>query len=230
MSPRILAWSVLPLALVACQPLSTPTPVFFSESLPVETPISPPSTVSANTSVGPTATAILITPEVTATPIYEFIGSKDDLERLVRNLYTWWSPCIGQNFAEISPETPLSYSIEFVEVAVQPNPQEYWISEIADNIDKSLQAFVACDPEFCQDKIYVLDIETKKVYEIKWETQFPWRPIESVIWINENILAFYQSINPQRAQIVVVDIDERKYLYHAFVFPDYFCSTITPTP
>jgi hypothetical protein len=58
----------------------------------------------------------------------------------------------------------------------------------------------------------------------------PWRPIQWVTWINNDTLAFFQSSNPEQGQIIVINVDKREYLYAAIVFPDYACTTPTPTP
>ena len=120
--------------------------------------------------------------------------------------------------------------LEFLDVDIQPDSNVYWISEIADNVDKSRQAFVACEPELCQDKIYVKDFESNNVFEINWEWRMPWRPIQWITWVNDDILVFFQSSNPWFGQIIAVDFIERNNLFAAVVYPDYYCSTPTPTP
>lgn len=223
--------SVLLSTLLACQAWSTQTPTVINDALPTKLSVSTltPSPKPTNTFTVPTATYKIMTPVITATPFSETIEIEDDIERLVRRLYTWWSPCIGYNYAKESSEMP-SWELEFIDVDIQPDPQLYWVGEVADNLDGSRQAFVACSPDLCQPKIYVADNETEKVYEINWGARQPHRPISQVVWLNRSVLAFYQSVNPERAQISVVDFDEKEYLYGALIFPDYFCSTSTPTP
>jgi hypothetical protein len=182
-----------------------------------------PTTIVAT----PTATWWM-TPKVTATPIAAQLGTSDDLYHLLKKLYPE-CPCIGYNYANSSSPQAVS-KVEFIEVDIQPDSKLHWISEIADNIEKSLQAFVACEPELCQDKIYIKDEKTQKVYEVNWEWRVPWRPIQWVTWINNDTLAFFQSSNPEQGQIIVINVDKREYLYAAIVFPDYFCTTPTPTP
>ncbi|MBN1451066.1 MAG: hypothetical protein JW963_08640 [Anaerolineales bacterium] len=222
---EIVVWLIVTLFLAACQSLTqvsistdtflTGTPFHTSTSLLSDTPL-------------PTAT-VLITPKITATPILATINTDDDLIRLIEQIYLL--PCIGFNFAESPPPDVLHVSkLNFIEVDVQPDPNIYWISEIADNADGSRQAFVACEPEFCQDKLYIQDDKTEKVYEIDWESRMPWRPIQWVTWINNDILAFLQTSNPDHALLVAVNFDKREVLYEAVVFPDYYCATSTPTP
>jgi len=205
--------STLTFMLVACQSTSP-------FALPSKTP-EPTLTVS------PTATQIFI-PKVTATPVTASIGTDDELYLLLKKIYPM-CPCVGMNYANTSSENAPS-ELEFIEANIEPDPNHYWVSEIADNISKSHQAFVACDPGFCQDKIYMADNNTHKVYEINWGWRMPSRPIQWVTWINNDSLAFFQSSNSQQGQIIVVDVNKRKYLFAAIVFPDYFCITRTPTP
>lgn len=153
------------------------------------------------------------------------------MKRLVKQFYTWWSPCIGYNFATSSSEMSPPRNIEFIEVNIQSDPYMQFILEIADNHDKSYQAFTACENmENCHPKIFVKDIAREKIYEVNWEARIPWRPIDSVIWFSDDVFGFYQSVNPERAQVIVIDFEKRSYVFDALIFPDYFCSTSTPTP
>ena len=77
---------------------------------------------------------------------------------------------MSSNLAKVTAQSfePPPPPPRFIEVNILPDQNSYWVSEIADNIDKSRQAFVACKPEFCQEKLYVKDNETERVYEIDW--------------------------------------------------------------
>jgi len=211
--------------IVACQSsvlASTATEVFSSIEkstftmtlLPTSTPTQMP--------------AVLITPIITATPFNAIINADADVDQLIGKIFP--GLCIGFNFAEF-PSVDLQPSkLEFIEADVQPDPKLYWVSEIADSADKSRQAFVACKPEFCQDKIYVKNANTGKVFEINWDARMPWRPIQWITWINSDILTFFQSSNPDHGLIIAVNVDKREVLYESVVFPDYVCSTSTLTP
>ena len=225
---RKLILSVVPclvflIILGACQ--STASVLLSTETLlPIETATATlvPAVIDTPT---PTAT-VMITPMITATPIVARIDSIADLDHLIHEIYSY--PCIGFNFAEF-PSADLQPSrLEFIDTNIQPDSKLYWVSEIADNVDHSRQAFVACDPTLCQDKIYVKVFNTTEEYEINWDARLPWRPIQDVTWINNNILAFFQSANPDHGLIVAVDVDRRKILYEAVVFPDYYCTPFTP--
>jgi hypothetical protein len=210
----IAAWLIAVLIFTACQS-SVQAPVPSSTPLPAETSTSQPKAV--------------ITPKITATPIVAKINTDDDLEYLVEQLYS--IPCIGYNFAK-APQSDLNHAstLNFIEVDIQPDHNRYWVSEIADSADGSRQAFVACEPEFCQDKLYVSDEKTEKVYEIDWEARMPWRPIQWVTWINNDTLAFLQSSNPDHALLFAFNFEKKEVLYEAVVFPDYYCATLTPIP
>jgi len=216
----IAGWFILTLFVAACQSskqvfISTETPILTSTPLLYDTPT-------------PTTTK-LITPKITATPILANINTDDDLKHLVKQLYPF--PCIGYNYAK-APVSDVNHAskLNFIEVDIHPDQKQYWVSEIADNIDGNRQAFVACKPELCQDKIYVQDDKSQKVYEIDWEARMPWRPIQWITWINNDTLAFLQSANPDHASIIVINFERKEVLYQAVIYPDYACTTPTPIP
>ena len=206
----IAAWLITVLILMACQSSS-------------------PSSIPLSSETSASRAKVVITPKITATPIVAKISKDGDLEHLVEQLYPM--PCIGYNFAK-APLSDVNHAstLNFIEVDIQPDSNKYWISEVADSADGSRQAFVACEPEFCQDKLYVSDHQTATVYEIDWEARMPWRPIQWVTWINNDIVAFLQSSNPDHALLLAINFDKREVLYEAVVFPDYYCATSSPTP
>lgn len=209
--------------LSACQSLP-----IISTSRKTPSPTKKPLFTQPLALVPPTTTATWwVTPKITATPVAAIVKTSDDLYNLLKKLYPMY-PCIGYNYANSSSPQAIS-NLEFIEVDVQPEPKSYWVSEVADNFEKSRQAFVACEPESCQDKIYVKFEQTEKVYEVDWEWRMPWRPIQLVIWINNDILEFFQSSNPEQGQIIVINVEKREYLYTAIVIPDNSCATPTPT-
>jgi hypothetical protein len=71
---------------------------------------------------------------------------------------------------------------------------------------------VACNPAFCQPKLYVQDINIGTVQEINWTVWNPGRPISRIMWIGDNTLAFFHLTNPNSAEIGVVDIRKEKFL------------------
>lgn len=163
-SAILVVWIFMGIILVACLP-SEAVPVRTQISLPTETRTPTSKSLITDTLI-PTAIK-LITPDITATPITAIVNSDDDMESLIRQIYPEF-PCIGYNYAKESSEKPPP-KLDFVEVDIQPDSKLHWISEIAENANNSRQAFVACEPELCQDKIYVKDFKSNKVFEINWE-------------------------------------------------------------
>lgn len=165
---------------------------------------------------------------ITATPIKQEFASDGELKTLMHQIYPY--PCMSYNYAN-EPLSAVNHAstLAFIEADVQPDPQKYWVSEVADNVDGTRTAFVACSPEFCQEKIYVQDNSTKKVFEVDWDARMPWRPIQWITWVNNDTLVFLQSANPDHAMVLAVDFEKREVLFQAVVFPDYACQTVTPT-
>jgi len=153
--------------LAACQSSSIGTPISIGALALTSTP-----PVATDTPV-PTAT-VWVTPRITATPFYGF-AMAEEIEALLSSL------CTGQNEVN-SSEGWDSSNLEFVEVDMQPDPERYWISEIANNLDNSYQAFVACNPDMCKNQIYIKDNNTSKVYEVDWELETFSHPIKNIMW------------------------------------------------
>ena len=177
-------------------------------------------TPSPTSSFTPTVT-FWKAPIVTATPISASITTDEDLENLIEQLYPF---CIGVNILKTSsPSAPSR--LEFIESDVKSNLEGYRILEIADNSNGSLQAFVACKAELCQEQVYVTDNMTGKTYEVDWDYRLPWRPIQRLTWINNDLLAFYQPANPSHGSIKLISYSEKEYLFSAMVLPESYCST-----
>jgi hypothetical protein len=171
------------------------------------------------------------TPIITATPITAKVSTDEELNFIIRKrIYRY--PCFGYNFAK-EPLTEVNHAskLNFVEVNFQPDSQKYIVEELAYNTNGSRRAWIACDNgDHCEDKIYVQDNKTEKVYEITWEDQMLWRPIQWITWINNDILTLLQSANPDHALVMAINVDKREVLYEGIIFPDYVCTTPTPTP
>ena len=167
------------------------------------------------------------TPKVTATALTATINTDGELESLIEQIYPF---CIGQlNDANSSALYAPSH-LQFIKSEILLDPEKIWISEVADNLDDTLQAFVACEVELCHPQIYVRKSATGEVYEIDWEFRMPWRPINQIIWINNDLLAFYQSANPYAGTIKVISFSKKEYLFSAMVFPDEYCLMPTAYP
>lgn len=217
---RVITFSFFTLFfLIACQP-SKPIPV-----------TSTPHSTSALPSPSATFRIPVITPVTTATPIIAKVSTDKELSFIIQNqIYPY--PCFGYNFAK-APLTDVNHAskLNFVEVNAQPDSREYLVEEIADNANRSRKAWVACNnADHCEDKIYIEDNKSKKVYEITWEDQMFWRPIQQITWINNDILTLLQSTNPDHALVMAINFDKREVLYEGIIFPDYACTAPTPTP
>ena len=198
--------------LAACQSSSTGTPV---STLP--------STANlASSTPFPTATE-WVTPQITATPFYGYGDGVRDAE-----LWASYHFCVGQNEVGSSGDWDSSL-LKFIEVNIQPDPNKLWVSEIADNLDNSFRAFVACEPDLCNNQIYVKDNKTGKVYDIDWKLKSTWRSIQQVQWVNYSTFVFYQALDLAHGQVVAINFDTKEYIYSAVAYPKSNCPIATPT-
>lgn len=174
----------------------------------------------------PTST-MWTTPQVTATPIYlSFSDTGDKLESMIGRMY--YELCIGQNEVGSSDDWNSS-SLKFIETDIQPDLNKYWVSEIANNLDNSLEAFVACEPNSCSNQIYIKNNKTGEVFEVDWKLKDSWLPIQKVIWINYDTFMFFQSLDSTHGQIVAINFDKKEYRYSATAYPKSNCPIATPT-
>ena len=124
------------LILVACAPAT----------LPVSTETATPSPTSTLISPSPTPTWWM-TPAITATPLNLVLSEKGEIDELIEQLHP--GICTGNNLAILTPppmDVPPT-KLEITEVAIPPDQYSHYVSAIADNIDSSLQAYIACKPE-----------------------------------------------------------------------------------
>lgn len=183
--------------------------------------ISPSPFITSSLTRTATPTARMIhTPRITATPINEEIQTYDDLRYLLEKLYPM-TTCTYNLLAPGAEEMAGEHNLEFIETGIKPDPTRIRISEIADNLDKNRQAFVA-------GELYVSDYTTEKTFEISWSGRMPNRIIERIIWINNDVLVFFQSTNPWIAQVVAIDFVKQDYIYHSIVYANSPCVTLTP--
>ena len=209
--------------LTACQSV-TPAPG------PTENPstITVPaltSTLSLSNVPSPTATWWQ-TPEITATPLNAAIHTDKEMVSVIKSLHP--DECLGPNdIKRTSGAVPIPSALKLFEVDQLPDPTKYYVEEIAVNIDGSRRAVVACLPDKCVDDVFVKDNKTDKVYELDWG-RMPWRPIQRLIWINEDILMFGQSSNPHYGAIVAINFASKEYQYFGMASDG--CSQSTPTP
>jgi hypothetical protein len=198
-----------------------------ADNVPIETRMPVPSLTISSPSPTPTATW-WVTPVITATPLDVVFDSNMTVEKVIRQMHP--GICTGSNLAIAPPppkDLPFPFPLKFVQVEGAPDRTSYYFHEIADNIDGSRQAFIACNPEECQDKVYVRDTTTEEVLEIEFGA-VPGRPILWLAWINRDTLVFTQSSNPHYGLVVVIDFDKRQYQYYGMASDE--CSGRTPSP
>ena len=192
---------------VRSAPATILTPIGVGTSLPhaSQTP-----TISRNTqNVWPT-------PVITATPLVPRTRTDEEVKTFVDQLYKIDPQCRLDilNTTDIPLQKPI---LTFQKSDLSINTEKLWVSEIADNSSKTLRAFVACDPHFCQQKLFVEDQNSGVVQEIKWEGQTLSRPISRIAWIGDNLLSFSHSTNPDDAVIATVDTRKEKFLFYWLV-------------
>ena len=188
---------------VACAPAA----------IPVSTETALPTTTFTPVTPTPTPTW-WVTPAVTATPLDLTLTTKGKIDSIIEQLHP--GICTGINLAALTPpprDVPPPPALTLTEIEVSPNPESHYVSEIADNLDKSRQAFIACDPEKCVDVLYIKESKTGKVYEINFGIM-PWRPIQWLTWINKDALVVAQSSNPHYGLMAIIDFNKQEYVYY----------------
>jgi len=199
-------------------PTVSPTPVATKTAVPM----------LSFTPAPPTLTPTLwITPEITATPLNLVLSIQGEIDSLIEQLHP--GLCLLPNLAIETPppvDVPSPYELEFTQIETPPNPNSHYVSEIAINIDHSREAFIACEPEHCVDNVYVKDNETGEVYEVNFGAM-PWRPLQWLIWVNEDTFIVAQSSNPHYGLFVAINFTRQEYEYFGMA---YECLQVTPTP
>jgi hypothetical protein len=156
------------------------------------------------------------TPLLTATPIADIPKTEEQMEVLIDQLYKVDSRCKLDilNAKSISVQLP---KIEFIKSSVLINSTNWWVSEMADNPSKDLRAFIACDPNFCQQKVFLENRDGSSIQEVNWSGRIPYRPISQVMWIGDNLLTFAHQTGPNDAVIAAVQVREKKFLFYWLV-------------
>lgn len=196
----------------------------------------PATTAVSTETVAPTQTStpIFLSPipnswaisAVTATPLNLELENKGEIDSLIEQLHP--GICTGINLAIFTPppiDVPPPAKLEFTEIITPPDQQSHYLSEIADNIDNSLQAYIACDPNKCVDNIYVRNNKTKKVYKADFGT-LPNRPLQWLIWVNRDTFIVAQSSNPHYGLFVAINFTKQEYVYYGMAMECWD----TPTP
>ncbi len=185
----------------ACSTVSS-----FPDTTPSET-MTLTSDITERTQEPSMTPIVLSTAIVTATPFDLQPRTEDEIKKTIEKLYSVDPNCRSDLLQSVAPyASDHAPEVEFIESNVIPDESIYWIDEIADNYSRTLRAFVACDPAFCQPKIYVQNLANGMVQEINWSSRLPWRPIMRIMWVGDNLLTFFHPPNPQNAQIGAINI------------------------
>jgi len=221
------AW-VLILALAGCTPAAGPFPGA-ATTPPQTAPLvqimtgGPGATPAPPGGGSPTA---WITPKMTATPLNFNLEEVDAVRTLIHQFHP--GICSGLNLARLTPppeDWMLPARLTFTEVAAAPDPQAWIIIEIADNLDGSRQALIACRPDHCVDVIYVRDNTTGEIQMVDFEAM-SWRPIQWLIWLNPDTFLVAQSANPHQGLFVAINVRTQSYEYYG---PASDCPPSAPT-
>lgn len=156
------------------------------------------------------------TPILTATPIVPSDTTMEEAKNIIDQLYKVDSQCRLDilNTKDVHVQKP---NLTFQTSEIRPNPEKFWISEIADNPTKTLRAFVACDPNLCQQALFLENRDNGIVYEMNWEGRIPYRPISQITWIGNDLITFVHSTNPNDAIIATIQTTEEKFIFYWLV-------------
>lgn len=88
--------------------------------------------------------------------------------------------------------------------------------------NEAYRAFIACDFSDCRPRLFVEDLSNSNIFEVTFSMRMSWRPLSSLAWIDENILAFSQSSNPHYGFRFAVNIGQRRHLLTLVIADDCF--------
>jgi len=170
---------------------------------------------------------VRITPKVTATPQNFSLIEADEVSTLIAQFHP--GVCAGLNLAHQTP-APADYmlpaKLTFTEVDALPDPNAWIIREIASNLDDSRQALISCQPDHCVDTIYIRDNDTGQVHIVDFNAM-GWRPIQWLIWLNQDTFLVAQSANPHHGLFVAINVRTQSYEYYGLA-SDCVPSNLTP--
>ncbi|MPM06311.1 hypothetical protein SDC9_52610 [bioreactor metagenome] len=151
--------------------------------------------------------------ELTATPFYEVPNTQNDLNKLVEGIYSIDSNCSIDVLTtnSIKYEKPV---LSLLPSTFEPIDNNYFINEIADNTSQTIRAYIACDINDCQEKLYLKNLNTGIVSLIDWNGRQEYRPLARLVWIGEDLLAFVQQNSPAAAIISVINVKEEKFILY----------------
>lgn len=118
-----------------------------------------------------------------------------------------------------------SLTFDFIEVTseeIENLTMAGWEDVTSSNAD--FRAFIACEFEKCQPRLFVEDLANTNIFEVTFSMRMTWRPLSSLTWIDDNILAFSQFSNPHYGFRFAVDISQRKHLLTLVIADECFIS------
>jgi hypothetical protein len=77
---------------------------------------------------------------------------------------------------------------------------------------RSFRAFVACEVEHCQPRLFVESLTDTQLVEITFSQRMPGRPLAGLSWLDDRTLAFSQWSNPHYGFRHAVDLNREKHL------------------
>ena len=85
--------------------------------------------------------------------------------------------------------------------------------EIADSPKRNYRAYIACDLNHCQPRIYIENTQNNKLLEFDWSGHIPNRPITRIIWLGDDYLSFGHLTGPHNLVIGVLQVKKRELKY-----------------
>jgi hypothetical protein len=173
------------------------------------------------------------TPVITATPILNI--EMENIASVIGNYYKT-SRCVV-NLANPSLDEWLSQPADKPELTDFTNQLDFnsiTVEEIADSANQSYRAYIVVEPnpscgENCfQSRVYVEDRSTNQIFRVDWGGYMSWRFIYGATWFGDSVLTFEQSLNPDRVEIVGVDMKTKDYVFHVAYTPKEKCPVETP--
>ena len=75
------------------------------------------------------------------------------------------------------------------------------------------RAFVACEYDNCQPRLFIENLtDSSQLFEVVFSMRMPWRPLDRLAWVDDNVLAFSQFSNPHYGFRYAIDVNQREHL------------------
>jgi hypothetical protein len=163
-----------------------------------------------------TPQSLEITTEITATPIL-FNGDAQGLISILAETYHRSETCLTDN------ESPMPNNVtKLVEPEIRDVTDEIKdpieIDEIADNTNNTYRAYlVVCDSDqdckWGQHQLYLKNRLSEKTYLVTWSGFESLTAHWNLIWIGEDIIAYMHTLDPQREEIIAINVKTEEFAY-----------------